>query len=97
MKLFDSHCHLDDRSYDNDIDAVIKRARNAGVEAAMIVGTGEKSSAKAISLAEKYPNLYTSVGVHPHDAKDCNEESINSLRNLARNRNVRAWGEIISL
>ena len=51
MKLFDSHCHLDDRSYDKDIDAVIKRANDAGVEKMMIVGINKKSSIKAVSLA----------------------------------------------
>jgi TatD DNase family protein len=93
MKLFDSHCHLDDRSYEKEIDAVIHRAQTAGVEAVMTVGTGLKSSAKAISLAETNPNVYASVGMHPHDAKGCDLAILESLRSLARNRKVRAWGE----
>lgn len=94
MKLFDSHCHLDDRSYEKDLDAVIKRAERAGVRAAMVVGTGEKSCARAIALAQKYANLYVSVGVHPHDVRGCSEALIESLRKLAEQPPVRAWGEI---
>lgn len=95
MKLFDSHCHLDDQVYDNDIDEVIKRANCAGVDAFMIVGTTKDSSIKAVALAESRHNCYASVGIHPHYAKDCSEETLNSLYALASsNSKVRAWGEI---
>lgn len=94
MKLFDSHCHLDDRSYEKDIDAVIERSQNAGVGAAMIVGTSEESCKRAIELARQYPNLYVSVGIHPHDAKDCTEPLIESLLTLSKQPEVKAWGEI---
>ncbi len=94
MKLFDSHCHLDDRLYDKDIDEVIKRANDAGVAAAMIVGTNKKSSSKAVALAESRNGLYASVGIHPHDARDCSKEALKFLRSLARSHKVRAWGEI---
>ena len=93
MKLFDSHCHLDDRSYDKDFDAVVHRAQQAGVEAVMVVGVGPKSSTRAISLAKTSPGFYASVGVHPHDAKDCGLAILESLRRLAGNRKVKAWGE----
>ena len=69
MKLFDSHCHLDDRAYDDDIREVVTRMNSAGVVAAMIVGTTRPRSIKAVSLAESFPGLYASVGIHPHDAK----------------------------
>ena len=52
MKLFDSHCHLDDRIYNSDIQEVVKRMHDAGVVAAMIVGTTRRRSIKAVSLAE---------------------------------------------
>ena len=94
MKLFDSHCHLDDRAYDRDIDAVIKRMNDAGVAGAMIVGTTKKRSIKAVSMAESIPCLYASVGIHPHDAKDCSEKILQFLVNLAKSHRVRAWGEI---
>ncbi|MDP3284469.1 MAG: TatD family hydrolase [Desulfobacterales bacterium] len=94
MKLFDSHCHLDDRAYDKDFDSVIKRAKNAGVCKIMIVGIDLKSSAKAVKLAESNPGFFASVGVHPHDSKDCSDDTLNFLRDLSENRKVKAWGEI---
>ena len=94
MKLFDSHCHLDDRAYDNDIDEVVHRMRAAGVKLAMIAGTTLERSIKAVTLAESFPELYASVGIHPHDAKSCSEETLEELENLAKKYQVNAWGEI---
>ncbi|MBU0697839.1 MAG: TatD family hydrolase [Pseudomonadota bacterium] len=94
MKLFDSHCHLDDQTFDADIDAVIQRMQAAGVAAAMIVGTTQERSIRAVSIAESYPGCYASVGIHPHDAKEGSEETLKFLVNLAKNPKVRAWGEI---
>ncbi len=94
MKLFDSHCHLDDNSYKLDLDKVIKRAQSAGVARMMTVGVNGKTSARAIKLAESHPGIYVSVGVHPHDAKNCRESVIEDLIGLATNPKVRAWGEI---
>ena len=93
LRLFDSHCHLDDRAYDRDIDAVIKRMKDVGVAGAMIVGTTQNRSIKAVSLAESMPGLYASVGIHPHDAKDCSEKTLQFLANLTKSPKVRAWGE----
>jgi TatD DNase family protein len=94
MMLFDSHCHLDDRWYENDRDDVIDRANAAGVKKMMIVGTAEHSSKAAVSLAEAEAGIYAAVGFHPHDAKDCSEKDLESIRSIARSRKVRAWGEI---
>ncbi|MDM8524587.1 TatD family hydrolase [Desulfococcaceae bacterium HSG8] len=95
MKLFDSHCHLDDRSYDNDLDKVIRNMDDAGVAKAMIVGITKKSSEKAVNMAESYTGFcfYASVGIHPHDAKDCSEPGLDFLRKLAKSSKVKAWGE----
>jgi TatD DNase family protein len=94
MQLFDSHCHLDDRAYDNDIQDVVQRMNAAGVAAAMVIGTTLPRSIKAVSVAESFPGLYASVGIHPHDAKSCDEATLNTLINLAQNPRVHAWGEI---
>jgi TatD DNase family protein len=94
MKLFDSHCHLDDNSYNQDRDKVIKRAQSAGVARLMTVGVNGKTSARAVELAESHPQIYASVGVHPHDVKNCRESAIEDLISLAANPKVRAWGEI---
>jgi TatD DNase family protein len=94
VKLFDSHCHLDDRGYKNDIDAVIMRAVEAEVAAVMTVGTNLESSRQAVRLADPRSGCYASVGIHPHDAKKCNDKALEALRELAANAKVRAWGEI---
>ncbi|QTA91313.1 TatD family hydrolase [Desulfonema magnum] len=94
MKLFDSHCHLDDRLYDDDMDEVIKRMDAAGVAAAMIVGVDKKRSEKAVAMAESGTGFYASVGVHPHEAKDCSEETLEFFCKLAKSPKVKAWGEI---
>ena len=73
MRLFDSHCHLDDASYDRDRAAVLGRARAAGVAAMMVVGIDIPRSRKALSLAEAHSGIFAAVGVHPHDASQCSE------------------------
>lgn len=94
MRLFDSHCHLDDRAYDRDIDQVIERMNAAGVAAAMIVGTTRPRSIKAVSIAESFAGCYAAVGIHPHDAKSCSQETLNHFCTLADSPKVCAWGEI---
>jgi TatD DNase family protein len=94
MRLFESHCHLDDRSYDKDREAVINRARKTGVSKIMIVGITDQRSKKAVSIAESQDGLYASVGIHPHDAKSCSETSLKKIRSLASSSKVKAWGEI---
>lgn len=94
MKLFDSHCHLDDRAFDRDIAAVIERMHAAGVAAAMIVGTTRQRSRKGVAIAESFPGCYAAVGIHPHDAKHCSEDTLNFLVDLAQHPIVKAWGEI---
>jgi TatD DNase family protein len=93
MKLFDSHCHLDDRSYKDDLESVVKRADEAGLKAMMVVGTGLQSSRRAIKISHMFDGLYASVGIHPHDAEHCDEEKLTQLRRLAKDPRVKAWGE----
>lgn len=93
MNIFDSHCHLDDRSFHKDLDDVIHRANQEEVNAMMVVGVDARSSQKAVAIADQYDGLVASVGVHPHDAKGCDEKIMNVLSALASNPKVRAWGE----
>jgi len=93
MKIFDSHCHLDDRSYEEDRSAVMENAKKADVHAVMTVGVDLETARKAVTLTEAYPNCYASVGVHPHDAKDCSEAVLTELQQLAEHPKVVAWGE----
>jgi len=94
MKIFDSHCHLDDKTYNRDLEKVIQRARSAGVTRMVTIGIDKRTSALAVSLAQSYSEIYASVGVHPHDVKNCNESILQELVNLAQNKEVRTWGEI---
>ncbi|MGD9077769.1 MAG: TatD family hydrolase [Desulfobacterales bacterium] len=94
MKIFDSHCHLDDKAYRKDIDRVIERANRSGVTRMMTVGVNKKTAVRAVSLAESHSNLYASVGFHPHDAKHCNPTALDFMIALADSQKVRAWGEI---
>lgn len=93
MKLFDSHSHLDDKSYTKDIENVIKSAEDNGVIRMMTVGIDQKSSQKAVSLAQSHAGIFASVGVHPHDASRCTESVLDALKALAKSPKVRAWGE----
>jgi len=94
MKIFDSHCHLDDKSYKRDLNNILARAHNAGVIRMMTIGINRRTSDLAVSLARTHGDIYASVGVHPHDVENCNEAILEELVELAKNREVRAWGEI---
>ncbi|MCK5784458.1 MAG: TatD family hydrolase, partial [Desulfobacterales bacterium] len=93
MKIFDSHCHLNDKSYAKDMDQVIERANAASIDAMMIVGITERTSAQAVEIAESYPGCYASVGVHPHDTSACNKNMVTNLKTMTKNPRVKAWGE----
>ena len=94
----DSHAHIDGEEYDADRDAVIERAREAGVRAILNVATGDPRSGafeRAVRVAEEYEDVYAAVGVHPHDAKLFDEEAETRLKQLAhKSSRVIAWGEI---
>jgi TatD DNase family protein len=96
VKLVDSHCHLDDEQFAQDRDAVIERARAAGVERMMAIGTGGGPAdlEVAIRLAAQYPFIYATVGVHPHDAAKATPETFARMAELARQPKVLAIGEI---
>ena len=94
MKLFDSHCHLDDSVYDPDFELVMQRARDAGVSAMMIAGINLKTSQKAVALTEAHKEIFAAVGFHPHDATQAGESGLEALEKLASHPKVLAWGEI---
>jgi len=94
MILFDSHCHIDDQCFDDDRKGVIDRAWNENLKGIMIVGVNINTSLKAIKIANENKNMYASVGMHPHDAKDCSQKNMKTLMGLAKeNSCVKAWGE----
>jgi len=94
MKLFDSHCHLDDAVFAKDMNEIYQRMDEADVVKAMTVGIDRQSSQKAVALADARKRLCAAVGIHPHNAKDSTASDLAILNNLAKNPVVRAWGEI---
>ena len=92
--LIDSHAHLDDSRFDNDRDSVIKDLKDKGVELVINPGANLESSKKSVAMSEEYDNVYAAVGVHPHDVKDMDDDTINELRKLASKGKVVAIGEI---
>ncbi len=93
--LIDSHAHIYYRDYADDFEEMLQRAGDAGVSAIVVVGTDTESSRESVELAEKYPQLYAAVGVHPHDAARVTEACYDVIRTLAESsRKVVAIGEI---
>lgn len=92
----DSHCHLDDARFADDLEAVLDRAAAAGVTRILSIGTGDGPPEidRAVRVAEKYEQVYASVGVHPHDAAKVTPQTLDDLRALASHQKVVAYGEI---
>jgi len=96
MDLIDSHAHIDFPQFADDREAMLERARDAGVGTLLAIGTGpgpEKLDA-AIPFAEQHHWIYTSVGIHPHEAKEVTPQHLDELALLAQHPKVIAWGEI---
>ena len=92
--LIETHAHLDYPEFAADFDKVLRRATEAGVTRILTIGTSIESSRRAIELAEKYPNIFAVVGVHPTSAEPiANDDVTTPLRELAKNPRVVAIGE----
>ena len=93
--LIDSHAHIQGKEYAGETAAVIARAREVGVATIIAVGgAGDMSSnSEAVALAARFENVYATVGMHPHDAKDVGVDELRSLRELASHPKVVAVGE----
>lgn len=93
-QLIDIGVNLTHRQFDTDREAVIERAASQGVWPLLVTGTSARESKKAADLAARYPGrLYATCGVHPHDAKTWNENTLFDLTRLAKRREVVAIGE----
>lgn len=93
----DSHAHIEMSDFDADREAVIQRALDAGVEIIVCVGDGDvanDSHDAAFRLADEHPFIYTTVGVHPHEARLLDDELYAKLQDLSQHPKVIAWGEI---
>jgi TatD DNase family protein len=93
MTIVETHAHLDYPDFASDFDDVLRRANEAGVTRIITIGTSIESSRRAIELAEKYPNIFAVIGVHPTYAGETPDDVMTPLRELAKNPRVVALGE----
>src|SRR5882672_107030 len=92
--FIDSHAHLFSPEFRDDLDEVIIRARDAGVDAIVVPGTDLRTSRESVALAERFPMVYACVGVHPHDASSADKACFEEIELLSRHEKVVAIGEI---
>ena len=92
--LIDSHAHIQLERFDEDREAVLERAHSAGIHAILTIGFDLETSRGAISLAEQHEQIYATVGMHPHDAKNLDDETLQTFRELAAHSKVLALGEM---
>jgi len=92
----DSHAHLEMEQFDSDREAMLARARAAGVETIVAIGsgTGPGSLDCGIRLAQQHEFIYATIGIHPHEARMATDADFSELEQLARRPKVIAWGEI---
>lgn len=91
--LIDTHAHLTDRRYAMDLEAVLERARGAGVCAFLVVGYDLASSRAAVALAERYGDIWAAVGIHPHNARLADRTALRELETISHAPRVVAIGE----
>lgn len=92
--MIDTHSHLNDPQFADDVPEVIARANAAGVDKIVVCGYDIQSSRDAVSLAAQYDCVYATIGVHPHDSKSYSSEIENELAELSEHKKVIAIGEI---
>ena len=92
--MIDTHCHLNDNRYNNDINVVVKDAINSGVEYIIVPATNPNDLDKTIKISERFENIYSGLGVHPHDASKFNEKVYDKILQLSKHPKVVAIGEI---
>ena len=78
--MIDTHCHLEMLQFKDDLQEVLNRAKEAGIEALVTIGSDFKGCKGAVDLSKKYDFVYAAVGIHPHDAKDLSEEIFGQIR-----------------
>jgi len=94
MMLIDSHAHLEMPEFKRDLEAVIQRAKESGVEYIFTVGTERKDWKRALEIANSHASVYAILGVHPHNVKEIDDQTYPTLRELCQNEKVKAYGEI---
>ena len=93
MTLIDSHCHLDFPDFAADLDAVVERARAAGVERMITIGTKVAKAKGVAAIAERYDDIFFTVGTHPHEAAGEGAEDFDAMRAFASHPKCVGIGE----
>lgn len=93
-KLIDVHAHLDDQMFFEDLEDVITRAEEEGIEKIITNGTNVSSSKRALEIAQTHANVFCAVGIHPEDTTGFCEKDLKLIEQLAQNKKVVAIGEI---
>ena len=93
MTLIDSHCHLDFPDFVGDLDAVVERARAVGVERMITIGTKVAKAAQVVEIAERYDDVFFTVGTHPHEAAGEGAADFAAMRKFARHPKCVGIGE----
>jgi TatD DNase family protein len=91
--LVDSHCHLDFPDFADDLDGVVDRARQAGVGVMLTIGTHITRYEQVVKVAERFDNVWATVGIHPHEAGVAPHADVETLLKLAEHPKVVAFGE----
>ena len=94
ISIIDTHAHLEGEKFAEDFDAMITRAAEAGVNRIITAGTNVESSEKAVALAQKYPQIFAAVGIHPQEIAGAQKTDIRRIAELAKNPKVVAIGEM---
>jgi TatD DNase family protein len=92
--LIDSHAHLEMPDFRRDLEEVIQRAKESGVKYIFTVGTEKKDWQRALEIAQSHSFIYAILGVHPHNAKEIDDHTYDTLKGLCQNEKVKAFGEI---
>jgi len=91
--LIDTHCHLDFPDFNPDRDSVIRRAVEAGVTRMIAIGTNLVTSRAALALADRHPEVYATIGIHPNEVTEVPDDAVAQLEKLATHPKVAAIGE----
>lgn len=94
MKLVDTHCHVHFDAFDEDREAVITRARSAGIEIMINVGTDPENNRKAHELALAHSCMRATAGLHPHSSHQCSDSQLREIEDFVRKTKPAAIGEI---
>ncbi|MBI4844315.1 MAG: YchF/TatD family DNA exonuclease [Nitrospirae bacterium] len=94
IELIDTHCHLDMEPFDSDRDEVVRRAIENGIEYIINISSDREGNIKCLEMSERFTNVYSTIGIHPHDAKTLDENLFNELKEWVKKPKVVAIGEI---